>query len=606
MIKNPTVPEKEIGIKPRLIFFTCSLLLCIVFGALFFSIKYVEKEGFNPSDDGVILAQSFRLIQGEIPHKDFISLTPVFSGVIHMIHFYSPFPLEISARWFTLLEFFIYSFLWVYILFKIFNLRVWNKRRYILLSMCAGSFAFFLNVNTYLLFPVTTIDAFFFSAIGFTFYINKFNETYLYKKILYIITGLFFASLAVLCNQVFAIPALIMILYSLKKGIKNKLFLITLLVILVGTSPILMYIIFMYKNDALGLCVQQLASKFILIQTGTIQYIKSFFTAKLFIINLATLLLFTYLYIKNKKWLFNNNKPIQLSESQLKFTSGIFLFYGLAAICFSFYYFISEQNNILNVPFELFWILIIISFIIYQTLRLSALHKTVIFAGILFSWTGSVSTISISPVFWPGIMAVSILVLVSFGLLHIFSIRLLAAPILKLILPSAIIISITLFCTIAIYGQQKINYKDKPSSELTACLCSISDEFGEIETNLTTYTYYTEFTDIFNRFPGMKNNFVMIPNNAIIYPIMNSRNPFPVDWLQPDQYSDSEKYLYKKIKHAIQTNRIYLVLDIYDSQKMAFKYSIVDYSKFKFLKEFQDFFIEIPIKSKFFKLYKSI
>ena len=40
--------------------------------------------GFNPMDDGFILASSRRLLDGEIPHRDFISIRPVGSPLLHI------------------------------------------------------------------------------------------------------------------------------------------------------------------------------------------------------------------------------------------------------------------------------------------------------------------------------------------------------------------------------------------------------------------------------------------------------------------------------------------------------------------------------------------
>ena len=40
--------------------------------------------GLNPSDEGFVLAQARRLLDGQVPHRDFISIRPVFSAVLHM------------------------------------------------------------------------------------------------------------------------------------------------------------------------------------------------------------------------------------------------------------------------------------------------------------------------------------------------------------------------------------------------------------------------------------------------------------------------------------------------------------------------------------------
>src|SRR5918912_610006 len=41
--------------------------------------------GFNPTDDGFILAYSRRLLDGQVPHRDFISIRPVGSSYLHLI-----------------------------------------------------------------------------------------------------------------------------------------------------------------------------------------------------------------------------------------------------------------------------------------------------------------------------------------------------------------------------------------------------------------------------------------------------------------------------------------------------------------------------------------
>jgi len=40
--------------------------------------------GFNPSDDGFILAYSRRILDGQIPHRDFISIRPIGSALLHL------------------------------------------------------------------------------------------------------------------------------------------------------------------------------------------------------------------------------------------------------------------------------------------------------------------------------------------------------------------------------------------------------------------------------------------------------------------------------------------------------------------------------------------
>src|SRR3990172_49476 len=40
--------------------------------------------GFNPTDDGFTLAYSRRLLEGEVPHRDFIIIRPALSPLLHV------------------------------------------------------------------------------------------------------------------------------------------------------------------------------------------------------------------------------------------------------------------------------------------------------------------------------------------------------------------------------------------------------------------------------------------------------------------------------------------------------------------------------------------
>ena len=57
-----------------------TLLACAITAHLLLS-----PLGFNPTDDGFVLAQSRRILSGEVPHRDFISVRPAGSGYIHVL-----------------------------------------------------------------------------------------------------------------------------------------------------------------------------------------------------------------------------------------------------------------------------------------------------------------------------------------------------------------------------------------------------------------------------------------------------------------------------------------------------------------------------------------
>jgi hypothetical protein len=66
---------------------------------------WLSRAGYSPTDDGMILALARRLVSGEVPHRDFISVRPVGSGLVH-----APFLLagELgywTSRWFVWCQF---------------------------------------------------------------------------------------------------------------------------------------------------------------------------------------------------------------------------------------------------------------------------------------------------------------------------------------------------------------------------------------------------------------------------------------------------------------------------------------------------------------------
>lgn len=53
----------------------------------------IERFGFSPTDQGFILAQSWRVLQGEVPHRDIVSARPLGSAYLHTVDLLLPGPL---------------------------------------------------------------------------------------------------------------------------------------------------------------------------------------------------------------------------------------------------------------------------------------------------------------------------------------------------------------------------------------------------------------------------------------------------------------------------------------------------------------------------------
>ena len=129
--------------------------------------------------------------------------------------------------------------------------------------------------------------------------------------------------------------------------------------------------------------------------------------------------------------------------------------------------------------------------------------------------------------------------------------------------------------------------------------------------------------NIYTNYDDIKDNFVLLPNNAIIYPLLKSKNPFPVDWMQHDEYIGCEDVLYSKLRQVLDTKNIYVIIDKYesgslafdlvekkyynDSKRMAFDLFLKKYNveKYDYMKLIMNKCEELPYESKYFRVFRS-
>jgi hypothetical protein len=111
--------------------------------------------GFNPTDDGFTLAMSRRLLDGQIPHRDFISIRPVGSPLIHIPEVWLGGSIAIwLGRLVTWCEFAVIAFCWVEIAARLAREPFGRLDRFLL-----GMLAFVLSSHTFPVMPWHTIDA---------------------------------------------------------------------------------------------------------------------------------------------------------------------------------------------------------------------------------------------------------------------------------------------------------------------------------------------------------------------------------------------------------------------------------------------------------------
>ena len=112
------------------------------------------RYGFNPTDDGFVLAQSWRLLHGEIPHVDFTSPRPLGSAILHLP--------EVLLPWGTLaFSRLLVTFQLVWVAIATVDLFPTVRERSVLERLSLVTIAFLLAVGTWPLMAWHTIDGIF-------------------------------------------------------------------------------------------------------------------------------------------------------------------------------------------------------------------------------------------------------------------------------------------------------------------------------------------------------------------------------------------------------------------------------------------------------------
>jgi hypothetical protein len=121
-----------------------------------------SRFGFNLADDGFIMAGARRILDGQIPHLDFISIRPAGSHFLYVpfVAFGGDYAIWI-ARYFVWFQFAAISWCGVLIAGKIFKTFDWMPEK-----VAVGIIALCFTANGFPVMPWHIIDSLFFSSIG--------------------------------------------------------------------------------------------------------------------------------------------------------------------------------------------------------------------------------------------------------------------------------------------------------------------------------------------------------------------------------------------------------------------------------------------------------
>lgn len=139
--------------------------------------------GFNPTDDGFILAGSRRIIEGQIPHLDFISIRPVGSYLLHVpfVLFGGDYTFWLS-RYFVWFQFACIAWFWTVIIDGLLENRSTSMQR-VLYALVA----FVLSSHNFPIMAWHSIDSLFLFSIGLALVLRSSRYA---KALGYVLIGL--------------------------------------------------------------------------------------------------------------------------------------------------------------------------------------------------------------------------------------------------------------------------------------------------------------------------------------------------------------------------------------------------------------------------------
>ncbi|MEY4875853.1 MAG: hypothetical protein RL708_1002 [Bacteroidota bacterium] len=394
---------------------------------------YIARLGFNPTDDGVILSLSRRLLMWQAPHKDFISIRPTGSGLLHLPE------LLFGGNFVFLCSRLVVCFQFACI--SLFSILLIEKASSFSASVFAKCLifmiAFYLCIHTFPIIAWTTIDGIFCIITGT--YLSTFENRYI-KQIGYGIAGF-----AILCKQNFLLlPFLLIILNRDYKNIGVWVFTIL---------PILVYGEMVFFSGSIKNAIEQFSSRSELFKVG----IKSYFLSPYLWLGFA----FTQIIL----WASRSAKSIVLKQ----------LFFLLLPIILLG--FLCYRNSYKAIFFLEFGILA--SLIVIKIIQRSNEKWFLIFVLIL-AWSSSISLGYNSPGLTSGIIWIALLSEIDFS-----------KKWLNYILLFSFICSSIAF----IYLRTNFIYRDKTAKELNYKLDKIYG-FGGIKTNKNTAQAMNELNGI--------------------------------------------------------------------------------------------------------------
>lgn len=492
--------------------------------------------GFHPTDDGYILAQAWRILGGEVPHRDVVSPRPLGSAVLHLVDLLIPIPLFEASRLIFLVQVTTYSLLLAWLVYRQ-PPRTWN-----VFHVLGAGASILVNLHT---FPMTawhTTDGLTFVAGGLVLVDAAYRRDNSYMRWF----GLALLGTSVLMKQSFLAAPLLGLARSLWERRGSSVGRLTRTVSVDGAFtvlPGLVYVGVVILAGGLGEMVSQVAGA-----AGkewpipVIDPARADDGASLLLLLVAELGL--VLMMSAARWGGRARRgPL---EHVVAIVPRVLLTLLIVRVTL-------DDRLGFTGPWANRLLLMLIALLVARALlerAFDAAGLAVVVMGVMISLSFGYAL----PNLVAGTMALVMIHRVWAG-------TELSATRQQRLVGTALTAGaavLTVFVGgIFVGSREKIIYRDQPEPGLTSPLRSVTAEFGRVRTNPTTARYLAELRDCIERHPARA--VAVLPDNPGLYPALHLSNPFPVDWLLPLETGGAEQQILAAAR-ALASRGDYLVL----------------------------------------------
>jgi hypothetical protein len=444
--------------------------------------------GFAPVDDGFTLAYSRRILEGQVPHRDFIIIRPFISPLLH-----TPFVLfgeytYWASRFFVWFQFACISWAWVCIADRAFGNPFDNATK---LFVALASFA--ASVHYFVLTAWHTVDGLFLASIGVWVLIARQHKG---ERIF----GYLLIATTYLCKQSFLFVAPLTIL--LLGDWREKKYWLTI------TLPAVVYCAYLLATGSLSEAVLQMASQMGFVSTGVLSYL-----------NYGTLLGVLAGYCST--FLLSTSSVPMLRTERLQRYVGAALLMAMPA----FFIAIGLYRGSLGIiSFGIFGI--VVGAVLYRvssgTVR-NGDRTPVVLIALLLAWSASLSV---------GYNFPALLLGPLFTLLaaFVYSVRGSLDP--RFLRVTLAVAGAAILLGFGVARPYYI-YREQPSSELTRSLDGVLPGGRLIYTNPNTHDFLVDLNEATGGVSSRNKTYAIVPDVPGYWAQSKQTNPLPIDWPQP-------------------------------------------------------------------------